>query len=297
MMAGVLHPDVEPMATEVFFHGEGVPLFGNGGGQAQAVQIRPQAQNAFHTAHHHGGSRTGEPVNLGPAKVPAGGPFGELPVAVGFQMADLGPVVLGGRGILGEVSESPLPVTAQGLGQNQPALGLGEDAGVFLGAGVVDDSQRAVKGVGMVGRVHQNGAVCSVQPLADPFHDGVGLVRICQPADDGPALGVQPEVGLRCGGFADPLAGLGEATNKPVAVPAQLLDAALILGQLFIQPADILVGAAVGGKLPQNPHGVVELEGHKGRLAVGAQPQAVVPVGRRAGRGGPDGSEKTPPPA
>ena len=198
-------------------------------------------------------------------------------------MADFGPVILGGRGVLGEVAESPLSVTAQGLCQDQPALGLGEDAGIFLGAGVVNHGQCAVKSVGMVGRVHQDGAVCSVQPLADSFHDGVGLVGIRQTADDGPALGVQPEVGLGCGSFADPLAGLGEAPDEPVAVPAQLLDAALILGQLFIQPADILVGAAVGGKLPQNPHGVIELEGHKGRLAVGAQPQTVVPVGIQAG--------------
>ena len=213
----------------------------------------------------------------------AGRPLGELAVAVGLQAADLGPVVLGRGGVLGKIAEGAPAVAAEGLGQDQPALRLGEDAGVLFGAGVVDDGQRAVKGVGVVGRVHQDGAVGRVQPLADPVHDGLPLAVSGQAADDGPALGVEPEVSLRVAGGADPLTGLGVAADEAVAVPAEGLDPALVFGQLAVQPLDVRFGPAVAGKLPEDLHGVVELQGHKGGLAVGAQPQAVVPVGVEAG--------------
>src|SRR5699024_8954761 len=232
---------------------------------------------------HYGGGGAGQPVDLGAPKVLAGRPLGELAVAVGLQAADLGPVVLGRGGVLGKIAEGAPAVAAEGLGQDRPALRLGEDAGVLFGAGVVDDGQRAVKGVGVVGRVHQDGAVGRVQPLADPVHDGLPLAVSGQAADDGPALGVEPEVGLRVAGGADPLTGLGVAADEAVAVPAEGLDPALVFGQLAVQPLDVRFGPAVAGKLPEDLHGVVELQGHKGGLAVGAQPQAVVPVGVEAG--------------
>ena len=79
-------------------------------------------------------------------------------------------------------------MAAEGFGQDQPPLGLGEDAGIFLGAGVVDYRQGALKGMGVVGRVHEHRAVGGVQPVVDLGHGPVGLVLVRQPADDRPAI-------------------------------------------------------------------------------------------------------------
>ena len=174
-------------------------------------------------------------------------------------------------------------MAAQRFGKNQPPLRLREDAGVFLGAGVVDDGQRAVKGVGMVGRVHQHRAVGGVQAGVDLVHRALGLVRIGQAADDRPALRIEPEVGFRVGGGADAFARLGEAADVPVAVPAEGLDLAAVFRQQAVQPSVVLRLAQLAGKPAQNRQGVIELHRHKTGLAVGAQAQAVVPVGIQPG--------------
>ncbi len=92
----------------------------------------------------------------------AGATLRELSVTIGLQAADLGPVILGCGRVFHEISESPVAVSAQGFCQDQPSLGLGEDTCVLFDALVVNDSESAVKSVGMIGRGHQQSAVGSV---------------------------------------------------------------------------------------------------------------------------------------
>lgn len=48
--------------------------------------------------------------------------FGKLPVAVRFNAADFGNVILGGGCVFHKVSERAVSMTKQGFRQNQPAL-------------------------------------------------------------------------------------------------------------------------------------------------------------------------------
>ena len=56
------------------------------------------------------------------------------------------------------------------------------------------------EGVGVVGRVHEDGAVVGIQPVIDAVHGQLGLFPVRQAADDRPALGIEPQVGLRGAG-------------------------------------------------------------------------------------------------
>ena len=126
--------------------------------------------------------------------MPAVPAFGELPIAVGFKAADFCVFILGSWGIFHKIGKSPFPMPAQGFSKDEPALGLGENPGVFFCPRIVNDSQCAVKGMCMLGRIHQKRAVFRVQFPIDIGKYGVCLCRFCKPADHGPALGVQPQV-------------------------------------------------------------------------------------------------------
>ena len=210
--------------------------------------------------------------------------FGELAVAVGFDPADLRPVILHGRGVLAEIGKGSLAVAQQGFRQDQPALGLGEDASVLLGTGIENDGKGPVKGMGPVGRIHQDGAVLRIQPAIYILHGLFRLLRIRQAADHRPALGIEPEIGLRCCALADDLAVLRETADEAVLIPAQS-DQLRVQGLLlFFQPGQIVCILLFGSELTQYRKGIVELEGHERGFSVGPQPQAVVPVGIEAGR-------------
>ena len=83
--------------------------------------------------------------------------------------------------------------------------------------------------------------------------------------------------------MANHLAGLGEAPDKAVPVPAQVVKQNPEFFLFPLQPLEIGGILLLSGEFPQDGKGVVELEGHKGGLPVGPQPQAVVPVGVESG--------------
>ena len=208
--------------------------------------------------------------------------FRELAVAVRLKLSDFGLVVLGGRSVLHKVLESPVSVAAKRFGKNDPALGLGEDSGVFLGALIVYYGERSFKGVLLVGRVHEDKAKIGVQLLVNVFKRGVSLLGGSQAGNDGPALWVEPHVRFGIVSASDYFSALGESADKAVLVPAKLLDffSKFLLG--LVQEGDIFGILFVLGELAQNRHRVIVLERDKRRFAVGAKAQAVVPVGVEA---------------
>ena len=108
----------------------------------------------------------------------------------------------------------------QSFGEDQPALGLGEDAGVFLCPGIVDDRESAVESVGVVGRIHQESAVFRVQAFIDVVQYYLCLSFGGKTADHSPALGVQPYICLGIFSGTDAFALFSVAPDKTVAVPA-----------------------------------------------------------------------------
>ena len=158
----VLDSDMQMLSAEILLDLQVLPALRDGRGDPDSFRIRTQTQDPFHTSDHDRGSGAGQPMDMGAARMFAGAAFRKLAVAVGLQAADLRPVILGGRGIFHKVGEGAFPMPPEGFRQDQPSLGLGKDACVFLGPLVVDDGKRAVKCVRMVRRIHQEGAVVCV---------------------------------------------------------------------------------------------------------------------------------------
>ena len=246
--------------------------------EKEAAKVGTYAQNAFHTAHHNGGSGTGQPVDVRAARVYACLPFRELSVAIGLDSADLCLVVLHGGCVLAEIAERPFSVPEKGFGQNQPSLGLGEDAAVLFRALVVDDRQRAVKSVRVVGRIHKNCAVRRVEPCEHLLHCRFSLLRACQAADHRPGLRVEPEICLRRRALADGLALLRKAPDKAVLVPAQCIQLFAQRGLFLTEPAQIFRISLHLCKFLQNSERIVVLERDERGFPVGTKAQAVIPV-------------------
>ena len=265
-------------APEVLLHFQLLPISGDGGSKAQPVQVGTNAQNAFHTAHHNGGCRARQPVDMGAAKVGAADAFRRLAMAVRLHHPNLRLVVHGGRGCLHEVFKSTVAVTQQGFRQNQPALGLGEDAAVFLDKGVKAGHQRTVKAVLHIGRRHDHRAVIRIEQFMYPVHRQLGLFVGCHAADHRPGLGIEPHISLRVCPLADDRAVLHKAPDEPVLIPAQGLHGAFQLCLLRIQISHIRGILFALRKLLHNCHCQIELEGNEGGFSRLAQPQAVVPV-------------------
>ena len=92
----------------------------------------------------------------------AGTPFCELAIAVRLQTAELCLVIPGGGRIFHKICKGTFSMSAQRFCKNQPSLGLGKNTGILFCSLIIDDGQGAVEGVGMVGRIHQEGAVFGV---------------------------------------------------------------------------------------------------------------------------------------
>ena len=101
----VLDHDVKLPSAEIFLNFQVVPGCRDRRRETEAAKVGTYAQNAFHAAHHNGGSGTGQPVDVGTARMHARLSFRELPVAVGLYAADLRPVVLHGGSVLAEISK------------------------------------------------------------------------------------------------------------------------------------------------------------------------------------------------
>lgn len=283
VVSRVVNGDVQLLAAEGLLHGEAVPLGGDGGGDDQAFGGGTQAQDAFHAADHHGGGGAGQPMHMGAAMLGRLVTLDELGVDVGFALTQVGLVVEGSGAALLEVLEGAAAVTHEGLGQDDPALSLAEDAAVLLGGGVEQLHQRAVEVMLLVAGSHDFHAVAGVQLLVHGLQSGLGLLLGGQLGDDGPGLGIQPHGALLVLLAADDEALFGIAAAETVVLPEMLVDELLLLGGLFTQVGAVLfVFGGVGHQLVQDVHGQVQLHGHEGGFAGSTQAQAVVPVGMEA---------------
>ena len=114
----IFYPDVQLLSPEVLLYLQCFPFLWDGWRYPDAVDVRTHSQDAFHTSHHDGGGRSGEPMHMGMPGVGTGLSLGKLSVAVRLNTADLRLVVLHGGGVFLEVGESPFPVSQQGFRQN-----------------------------------------------------------------------------------------------------------------------------------------------------------------------------------
>ena len=159
---GIADNNVELSSPELLVYFKLLPFLRDRGGYFNAVQEGTYAQDPFHTAHHDCGSCAGKPVNMRPSQMRTVRPFRKLAVAVGFNDSYLCPVVLHGRCIFTEVPIGPAAMAEKRFGQYEPSLRLGENACIFFGARVVNDCQCSFKGMGVVGRRHEDCTIGSV---------------------------------------------------------------------------------------------------------------------------------------
>ena len=164
-MIWIFNPDVEMFSAEIFIHLKGIPAFRYCRRDTDSTQVWSETEDPFHASDHYGGSGSCQPVHMGSSEMAAGRSFCELPVAVGLKMADLCPVILCGRRIFRKIFKRAVSMTHESLCQDQPALRLRENTGVFFCALIVDHGKRTVECVRMVRRIHQDGAVCGIQSL------------------------------------------------------------------------------------------------------------------------------------
>ena len=175
-------------------------------------------------------------------------------------------------------------MSAQRLSQDEPPLRLREDAAVLLDTGVVDDSQRPVKSVLAVRRIHDHCAVSGIQPFENGVKRLVSLLIGSKSADDRPGLRIQPHIGFRSVPVSDHIAVFFETTDETVFVPAQAIQP---LPELFLclsQKSEIFSIFPVLRELLHDPQSIVELECDECGFSRFAQAQAVVPVGMKARR-------------
>ena len=138
--------------------------------------------------------------------------------------------------------------------------------------------------MGMIRRLHQHSTVIGVQTLMYRIQNRVGLFFGSQPADDCPALGIEPEICLRVCALAYGLTCFGKSTDKPVLVPAQFLHK---LAECFLLTDQLIYCGGILLFCRQfflDGHGEIELERHEAGFTVCAQTQAVIPVCIQAGR-------------
>jgi hypothetical protein len=173
-------------------------------------------------------------------------------------------------------------VAQQALGHHAPALGVVEDAGVLLDAGVEDHRAHHLHRALDEGRRGQHQAVGGGQPFMHGRHAALGLLGRGRAAEDGPDLRVEVDLALRVVLRAVDRAILGDGPDEPVAVPAYALDIGVQPLAVRQRPARLLWLAQPLGDLGVDGQPQPQLKGHEEALAVVAQHQAVVPVGRQA---------------
>ena len=206
----------------------------------------------------------------------------KLSVDVGLDDALLCPVVHGSGCALHEILKGSVAASHQGFRQDQPALGLGEDAAVFLGVRIEDVHQGTVEIMVHIRGLQKLCTVRGVQDVVDTVHGLLCLVLAGKAGDHGPALGVQPHVRFRILLCAHDDAVVPDAADEAVLVPALCKGSCQLALHLF-QVSAVLGIVSVGGKLLHHLQSVVELEGHEGGLSLGTHPQAVIPVRMESG--------------
>ena len=269
------------LAAENLLHGEAVPLLRNGGRDLNAFRRRTQAQDAFHAADHHGAGGTGQPVHMAPAGEGAFMAFDELSVDIRLDHPAIRILVEGGGAGFLEILERTVAVARQRLRQDCPALGLAEDAAVFLRSGVEQAHPGAFEIVIAIAGLHEFEAVRRVQLLAGRVQDDLRLLRRGGTADDRPGLGIEPHGGFPVLLAADDVPGIAEAADEPVAFEAFFVQNLQEVFRRLVQIFHII--RLILAEFLHDVQRVIQLEGYEGAFSLGAEHQAVIPVRMQAG--------------
>ena len=168
-------------------------------------------------------------------------------------------------------------MTQLGLSQYQPALRLGEDTCVLLGALVEALHERSGEAVLYIRRVHYHCAVRSVQLAVNAVHSLLLLLLCSEAGDNGPALRIEPHGSLRISALTDDGAVLLVAADPSVLVPAGGEDSIELSADL-VQVLDVVCIVLLNCVGAQDLDSVYELECNEGGLALLAETEAVVPV-------------------
>ena len=143
-------------ATEVLFNLKAIPFFRNRRRNAKTIEIRTHSQNTFHASHHNSRCSSGKPVHMRAAKIRACFSLCKLTIAVWLKTTDFGTVILRSRRIFHKIGKSTFSMTAECFSKNQPALGLGENTGVFFGTLIIDNCQCTIESMRMIRRIHKD---------------------------------------------------------------------------------------------------------------------------------------------
>ncbi len=101
----------------------------------------------------------------------------------------------------------------------------------------------------MIRRVHQYSAVLCIQLLMHSVKCLVCLLLCGKTADHCPALGIEPHIRLFVCPLSNHLSFLREPSDKPVLIPAEVLNALSQFFLFLIQKGDIGILFLIHGKL------------------------------------------------
>ncbi len=182
------------------------------------------------------GGRACQPGGAGVAGAGRVGGISGLALNIGFDLAQLGALIIGSRHGSPVDLVSRITIPPQAVGHDTPALGVVEDASVLLDARIENhrphdihlglDERRSAKHL----------PIGCVQPLVDGLHATGGLFFRGCPADDRPKLCVQVNLAFFIFMRAVYRAILRDGPDKPVAVPGAGLDAGIQLFALGQRP-------------------------------------------------------------
>ena len=150
-------------STENFLNLKVFPAFWHRRRQSKSFKIRAKPEDTFHTSYHYSRSSSCQPVNMRASKVFACFSLCKLTIAVWLKTTDFGTVILRSRRIFHKIGKSTFSMTAECFSKNQPALGLGENTGVFFGTLIIDNCQCTIESMCMVRRIHKDCAIFRIQ--------------------------------------------------------------------------------------------------------------------------------------
>ena len=161
-MSRILHFNVQVTAAEIFFDFKSIPFFRYGRCDTKTIEIRTHSKNTFHTSYHNSRRSSSKPVYMRTAKIRTCFPLCKLTIAVWFKTTEFGTVILRSRRIFHKISKSTFSMTAECFSKNQPALGLGENTGVFFGTLIIDNCQCTIESMRMIRRIHKDRTIFCV---------------------------------------------------------------------------------------------------------------------------------------
>ena len=151
-------------------------------------------------------------------------PFCKLSVTIWLKLSDLGTFILCRRTVFHIIFERTTAMPQQCFRQDQPALGLRENTGIFLCSLIINHCQSSLKCMCVERRIHKDSTIGGIQTFIHLLHGFLCLRLCCKPTDYTPALRIQPQVSLFCRLAADHFALFRISTCKAILIPAILID-------------------------------------------------------------------------